>query len=84
MQKNFLMSKKIKGIIYLLIGFFLGVLFLETIYSVLYQSISQQANPHPNPLYLQIYAFLEPNNLIIIMSILFFVGIMLVALFEEY
>jgi len=78
------MSKKIKGVIYLLIGFFLAILFVETIYSVIYQSISPQTNPHPNALYLQIIAFLEPNNLIIIISILFFVGIMLVALFEEY
>jgi len=78
------MSKKIKGIIYLLIGFFLGILFLETGYSYIYQSLSQQVNPYPSAVYLQIYAFLAPTNLIIIISILFFVGIMLVALFEEY
>lgn len=78
------MSKKIKGVIYLLIGFFLVILFLETISSFFYQSLSLQINPHSGAIYLQAIAFLEPNNLIIIMSILFFVGIMLVALFEEY
>lgn len=77
-------SKKIKGVIYLLIGYFFSILFVNTIYSVIYQSVSRSINPHPNALYLQIIAFLAPDNLIIVLSILFFVGIMIVALFEEF
>ena len=77
------MRKKIKNIIFLLAGGILGIIFLQTVYSYVYQGISEQ-NPNQNALYLQIYAFLDPNNLSIFISILFFVGIMLVILFKSY
>ena len=77
------MLRKIKNIIFLLIGFILGILFLQTIYSYIYQGISQE-NPNQSALYQQIYAFLNPNNLTIFLSILFFVGMLLVLLFKSY
>jgi hypothetical protein len=77
------MRKKIKNIIFLLAGGILGIIFLQTVYSYVYQGISEQ-NPNQNALYLQIYAFLDPNNLSIFISILIFVGIMLVILFKSY
>jgi len=77
------MRKKIKNIIFLLAGGILGIIFLQTVYSYVYQGISEQ-NPNQNALYLQIYAFLDPNNLSIFISILIFVGIMLVILFRSY
>ena len=77
------MLRKIKNIIFLLIGFMLGILFLQTIYSYIYQGISQE-NPNQSVLYQQIYAFLNPNNLTIFLSILFFVGMLLVLLFNSY
>jgi hypothetical protein len=77
------MIRKIKNIIFLLIGFILGILFLQTIYSYIYQGISEK-NPSQSALYQQIYTFLDPNNLTIFLSILFFVGMLLVLLFKSY
>jgi hypothetical protein len=78
------MSKKIRNIIFLITGGILGIIFLQTVYSFIYYGISEQQNPHPSTLYLQIYAFMDPNNLSIFLSILFFVGIMLVIFFNSY
>ena len=77
------MLRKIKNILFLLIGGILGFIFLQTVYSYIYYGISEQQNPS-RTLYHQIYAFLDPNNLSIFLSILIFVGIMLVILFKSY
>jgi len=77
------MLRKIKNILFLLIGGILGFIFLQTVYSYIYYGISEQQN-QSRTLYHQIYAFLDPNNLSIFLSILIFVGIMLVILFKSY
>jgi hypothetical protein len=77
------MIKKIKNIIFLVTGGILGIVFLQTVYSYIYYGISEQRS-NPSDLYLQIYAFLNPNNLSIFLAIIIFVGIMLVILFKSY
>ena len=77
------MLRKIKNILFLLIGGILGFIFLQTVYSYIYYGISEQQN-QSRTLYHQIYAFLDPNNLSIFLSILIFVGIMLVILLKSY
>jgi hypothetical protein len=76
------MRKKINDLLFLLIGCILGIIFLQTVYSYIYQGISAE-NPNQSALYLQIYAFLNPNNLSIFISILMFVGIMLIIIFKH-
>ena len=76
------MLKKIKNIILLLVVGIIGIIFLQTVYSYIYFGISEKIS-NPSDLYLQLYAFLDPNNLSIFLVILFFAGIMLVILFKH-
>ena len=76
------MKKKIKEIILLVIGFCLVIAFLQIIYGPYYSSLSPQVNSDSGDLFLKVENFMEPTNLSIFLSILFFVGVMLIALFE--
>ena len=75
------MRKKTKSLVLLLLGFGLGLAFLQTIYSYFYFSLPPAINP--GDMAIQVEAFMHPNNLSIFLGILFFVGIMLVLLFER-
>jgi len=76
------MRKKTKELILLFIGFVLVIAFLQVLYSPYYYSLPPEANSNPNDLFHKIKTFMEPTNLSIFISILFFVGFMLIALFE--
>jgi len=76
------MRKKLKEIMLLIIAFCLVIAFLQIIYSPYYSTIPPQVNPDPGDLFLKAETFMEPTNLSIFLSILFFVGIMLITLFE--
>jgi hypothetical protein len=76
------MRKKTKEIILLLIGFCLVIAFLQVIYNPYYYSLPPEANSNPNDLFHKIENFMEPTNLSIFISILFFAGVMLIVLFE--
>ena len=75
------MRKKIRNIIFLLAGGILGIIFLQTVYTYIYQGIIEETS-NQNTVYHQIYSFLDPNNLSIFLTIMFFAGIMLVILFS--
>ena len=75
------MRKKTQNLILLFIGFGLVIAFLQTVYSYFYLSLPPAINP--NEMALQVETFMHPNNLSIFLGILFFVGIMLVVLFER-
>ena len=75
------MRKKTQNLILLFLGFGLVIAFLQTVYSYFYYSLPASINP--TEMALQARAFMEPNNLSIFSGILFFVGIMLVVLFER-
>jgi hypothetical protein len=82
------MSKKIRDIIVLLMGYLFGILFLQTMYSRFYYTLQeytlpQGIIPHPSTAYLKINAFIEPTNLSIFISILFFAGMLMVIFFES-
>ena len=81
------MSKKTRDIFFLLMGYIFGILFLQTIYNFFYYTLQeytlpQGIIPHPGTAFLRINAFIEPTNLSIFMSILFFAGMMMVIFFE--
>lgn len=66
----------------LIIAFCLVIAFLQIIYSPFYSSLPPLENSDPGDLFLKAETFMEPTNLSIFLSILFFVGIMLITLFE--
>jgi hypothetical protein len=77
------MTKKRKVVMYLLIVYGLIILFLQTVYNYFYNLLPAPSIPTTSATYLQVEAFMEPNNLSIFFTIVFFVGIMLIALFES-
>ncbi|GEM_PF-2098599 len=78
------MSKKTKKIVFLSIGYILTVLFLQTIYKFFYEALPPEINPTSNWYILTVNAFMSPNGLTVIISILFVIGITVIALFGTY
>lgn len=82
------MSKKTRDIIFLLMGYIFGILFLQTLYGFFYYTLQETVLTqgiilHPSTAFLRINAFIEPTNLSIFISIIFFVGMLMVLFFES-
>jgi small-conductance mechanosensitive channel len=78
------MSKKTRKIFFLSFGYILLILFLQTIYSFFYSSLPQSINKNPNAIYSLTEAFMTPYGLTVVISVIFVISIVVIALFDSY
>jgi len=78
------MSKKTRKIIFLSIGYILTILFLQTIYNFFYEALPPEINPNTDWYHLTINGFMSPFGLSVVISIIFVIGVTVIALFGTY